>query len=64
MFHSLCRRFDRHVSPLFITEVCGGTMTWREIERGVVIDGRIAMDYLCFTYTSVSIVELCFSLVE
>ena len=34
----------------------------REID--VVIDGRITMDYLYFTYTPVSTVEFCFSLVE
>ena len=28
---------------------------------GVVIDGRITMGYLCFTYTPVSTVEFCFS---
>ena len=33
MFHSLCKRFDRHVFPLSFTEVCGGIMTWREIDR-------------------------------
>ena len=31
-------------------------------EIGVVVDGRIMMGYLCFTYTPVSIVEFCFSL--
>ena len=31
IFHSLCR-FDRHIFS-FITEVCGGIMTWREIDR-------------------------------
>ena len=31
---------------------------------GVVIHGRIKMGYLCFTYTPVSTVEFCFSLVE
>ena len=35
MFHGLCRRFDRHVFLLFITEVYRGTMAWREIGRGV-----------------------------
>ena len=30
----------------------------------VVIDGRITMGYLCFTYTPVSTVEFYFSLVE
>ena len=30
----------------------------------VVIDGRITMGYLCFTYTPASTVEFCFSLVE
>ena len=29
---------------------------------GVVVDGRITMGYLCFTYTPVSTVEFCFSL--
>ena len=31
MFHGL--RFDRHVFPLSITEVCRETTTWRERER-------------------------------
>ena len=30
-------------------------------EIGVVIDRRITMGYLCFTYTLVSTVEFCFS---
>ena len=34
----------------------------REID--VVIDRGITMDYLYFTYTPVSTVEICFSLVE
>ena len=65
MFHSLCRRFDRHIFPLFITEVYGGTRGMegnREID--VVIDGRITMGYSYFTYTPVPTVEFCFSLVE
>ena len=33
-------------------------------EIGVVIDGRITMGYLCFTYTPVSTVEFGFSLVK
>ena len=33
MFHSLCEGFDRHVFPLSITEVGGGIMTCREIDR-------------------------------
>ena len=32
-------------------------------EIGVVTDGRITMGYLYFTYTPVSTVEFCFSLV-
>ena len=31
-------------------------------EIGVVVNGRIMMGYLCFTYTPVSTVEFCFSL--
>ena len=30
-------------------------------ELGVVIDGRITMGYLYFTYTPVSAVKFCFS---
>ena len=38
--------------------VYGGARAWREIERFVVvIDGRIRMCYLCFTYTLVSTVS-------
>ena len=33
-------------------------------EIGVVINGRITMGYLGFTYTHVSTVDFCFSLVE
>ena len=33
-------------------------------ELGVVIDRRITRGYLCFTYTPVSTVKFCFSLVE
>ena len=29
-------------------------------EIGVVIDGRITMGYLCFTYAPVSTAEFCF----
>ena len=33
-------------------------------EIGVVINRMITRGYLCFTYTPVSTVEFCFSLVE
>ena len=64
MFHSLCRRFDRHVFLLFITGVLRNNDMKGNREIGVVIGGRVMMGYLCFTYTPVSTVEFCFSLVE
>jgi len=63
-FHSLCRRFDRHVFPLLSRECTEEQGHGGKREIGVVIHGRIKTGYLCFTCTPVSTVEFCLSLVE
>ena len=56
MFHSLCR-FDRHVfSFVYHGSVRRNNDMEGNMEIGVVIDGRITMGSLCFTYTPVSTV--------
>ena len=56
MFHSLCR-FDRHViSFVYHGNVRRNNDREGNREIGVVIDGRITMGSLCFTYTPVSTV--------
>ena len=53
MFHSLCR-FDRHVfSFVYHRSVRGNNDMEVNREIGVVINGRITMDCLSFTYTPV-----------
>ena len=64
MFHSLCRRFDRHVFPLFVTAVYGGTRAWNEIERQVwrSMEGSRWATYVLLMHYSA--VEFCFSYSE
>ena len=56
MFHSLCR-FDRHVfSFVYHGSVQRNNDMKGNREIGAVINGRITMGCLCFTYTPVSTV--------
>ena len=64
LFLCLCRSLDRHVFSLLSWECTRGQGHGGEREIVLVIHGRIKKGYLCFTYTPVSTVEFCFSLVE
>ena len=54
IFHSLCKRFDQHVfSFVYHGSVRRNNDMEGNRQIGVVINGRITMGYLSFTYTPV-----------